>query len=150
MDFIKRFWSWLGESTNHNALMVVITGAAVVLAFPYFSKQINNIQIRVESLQESIESMYGHFVRESFCSELKDSFSKNDKGENIVSIRLSRVPVPNSISIWEGIVSIPPAYFSVHENIIETETHWSPEVIERECQNNGIGSFIVTYIPARI
>jgi len=146
IKLITKSWKWLGEDTNHNAAMVIVTGVALILAFPYFSRQINNVQIQIDSLQESIEGLYGNFVQETYCSELKDSFGTNDRGQKVVYISLEHKPIPNSVSVWEGIVNVPPIYFKVDGQVVEIETHWSPEILD-QCGDAGIGAFTILYIP---
>lgn len=151
MDCVKKIWSWIGTEHNHNAITVIITCMALVFAFPYFSNQINNIQIRVDSLQASIDGIYGKYKLEIFCyDELKDSF-KDVVGGKIVSIRLKQRPVPNSVNVWEGAMNISPLYFKVNDNVVEVETNFSVENLKEICStpgSNGNGfKYTVMYIP---
>ena len=149
MKYVKKVWSWLGTEQNHNAFMVVITAVALVFALPYFSRQINKVEVKIDSLQENIKSLYGHYVRESFCSELKDSFRKNADGQNIVEIKLKYPPIENSVTVWEGNVNVSPIYFKVNDKILILETNWNADLIKEECSPNYFGVYVVTYIPAQ-
>lgn len=140
---MKKVWSWLGKTENHNVLMILITVMAVILALPIF----NRLNVQINALQQSIEGLYGQYTRETFCSELKDKFGNNNVGQRVVFIKLKYIPIPNSISVWEGAMNISPIYFSVQGDTIAVEGNWTPEIIEQECSGGAIGAYVVTYIP---
>jgi len=146
---MKRLWNWLGADENHNASMVLITGVAVIFAFPYFSTQINHIEVKVDSLQESIKDLYGHYLKETYCSELLDSFSKNNNGETIIQIKLKHHAVPNSVNVWEGAMSVAPAYFTVDGDYVNVETNFSKDSFKGACTDPEF-YYVVTYIPSDI
>lgn len=145
MKYIKKSWLWLGTAHNHNASMVVITAVAVIFALPYFSRQINNIQVKVDSLGESVKNIYGHYVRETFCPKSKDSFKKDGNGQNVVEIALKYQPVENSVNVWEGTLNVAPIYFSIHGKMLELQTNFNANHMGRDCLD--WGGYVVTYIP---
>ncbi len=69
---MKKIWPWLGDQKNHNALMFIMTFIAVIVALPYFSNQINNVEIKVDSIETSLKEIYGRQMRETFTySQIK-------------------------------------------------------------------------------
>lgn len=127
---------------------IVALGAigSVVLALPIFSNQINNIQVQIDSLEASIRSLYASYTLETFCyTDLKDSFKKADSG-NIVEIQLKKAPVPNSVNVWEGAMSISPTYFKVYGNRVEVSTNMDAGSLKEACATMDF-KYSVTYIP---
>ncbi|OGZ53123.1 MAG: hypothetical protein A3B25_03230 [Candidatus Ryanbacteria bacterium RIFCSPLOWO2_01_FULL_48_26] len=142
---MKKFWNWLGEEKNHNALTIILAFIAVVFAFPFFSKQINNIQVKIDSIEQSIKNLYQRYALETFCpSDLKNSY-KPENGQYIVQLNLKNKPVHNSVSIWEGAFVISPSYFTVEGNKISLETNFGPNDIDQGCDHSSF-QYTVTYV----
>lgn len=138
-------WKWLGNDTNHNALTILLATVAVILAFPFFSKKIDNIEIRVNSIEQDLRNLFQKYTLETFCyNDLKDSF-KTVNGQTVVDIRLKSVPITNSVSLWEGALNVPPNSFKVEGNIIEEETNLNADGLKALCNNGGF-NYTVTYV----
>jgi hypothetical protein len=138
---------FIGKEENHNAAIVLITFVGFVVALPLFSRQINNIQIKVDAIEATVRSIYGSFVRESFSYEdLKNNFSESSFG-NVVQIKLKHAPVANSVSVWEGSANIPPQYLHLVDNILSVETNNSAQTFEQYAKLYPDFEYVVTYIP---
>ncbi len=129
-----------------NWIIAIGTISSVILTLPIFSAQINNIQVKVDSLEASIHGIYASYTLETFCyDDLKDSFTKTDLG-NTVEIKLKKKPVINSINVWEGAVSVSPTYFRVNGDILEVSTNMDPKSLKEACSSMDF-KYSVTYIP---
>lgn len=120
---------------------------SVIVALPIFSTQINNIQVKVDTLQASIKGLYAAYTLETFCKELGGSFQHTANG-TVVLLHLKKVPIQNSLNVWEGAVSVSPTYFHVSGNIVSVETNMTnitPDNISELCANDF--KYSVTYIP---
>jgi len=124
----------------------VSASASAVLALPYFSNKIDNIQVKVDAIEASIKGIYSAYTLETFCyDQLKDSFKDTTKG-TFVDIPLRGNPVPNSINVWEGALSVAPAYFSTNGKIVEVSTGMDAAALKDLCATQDF-KYTVTYIP---
>ena len=129
-----------------NRIIALGTIGSVILALPAFSNQINNIQVKIDSLEESIRGIYSSYVLETFCYEdLKDSFKQTELG-NILEIPLKEPAIPNSVNIWEGAMSISPIYFKVNGNHLEISTNFNADAL-KDARATSDFKYSVTYIP---
>ena len=129
-----------------NRIIALGSIGLVILALPAFSNQINNIQVKIDSLEESIRGIYSSYVLETFCYEdLKDSFKQTELGD-ILEIPLKEPAIPNSVNIWEGAMSISPIYFKVNGNHLEISTNFNTDALKDACATSDF-KYSVTYIP---
>jgi predicted PurR-regulated permease PerM len=143
----KSVRAWLGKSENHNSAIVLIAFLGVVIALPVFTKQINNIEVKVDSLAQSIQGIYNSYTLESFCyDDLKNSFTKDSSG-NVVQIKLKNKPVPHSVNVWEGPVSVNPLYFKIDGNILNISTNFDADSFKQACDTSPDYRYTITYIP---
>ena len=131
-----------------NWIIAIGTIGSVVLALPFFSRQINSIQVKVDSLEASIRGIYSSYTLETFCyDELKDSFRKTELG-NTVEIKLKEAAVSNSVNVWEGAMSVSPTYFKVNGNLLNVSTNMDSASLKEACATMDF-KYSVTYIPER-
>ncbi len=135
MRIIKNLWSWSGETKNHNNLLIILTILAILLGYN-----------KVNSLQDSIEGLYGEYVREVFCDELVEYFYIDENGYNIVSIELKNRPIENSINIWEAGLNVSPNFYTIKNNTIELRTAFDSKSLKNQCGEPWL-NYVVTYIP---
>lgn len=98
MNQLKKIWSWIGTQENHNALVITLALFGLIIALPYFSKQINNIQVKVDSLDASVQEMYSRNTIEKFSFD-NINFNKGEKSNNL-EIILKNKPIGNSVMLW--------------------------------------------------
>ncbi|PIV42759.1 MAG: hypothetical protein COX92_01040 [Candidatus Nealsonbacteria bacterium CG_4_10_14_0_2_um_filter_40_15] len=130
----KTIWGWFGEEKNHNVLTFIIALIAVILAFPYFSKQINNIQIKIDSIESSLQQLYQHYDREIItCDQIKDGAKTTDDG-TLLTIYLKNKAISNSVNVWWGEMYLSPTDYSVTDNILVIHfVPQTPDVIIDSC-----------------
>lgn len=145
---VKPFRQWMGKEENHNSAIVLIAFVGLIVALPIFSKQVSNIQVKVDSIEESIKGIYGSYLLETFgYEELKDSFVQNASG-TVVRIKLSHRPTLKSVNVWEGPMSVNPSYFKVDGDILDVETIFDAASF-KEAADSGY-RYTVTYIPDNV
>jgi len=111
---IKPTRQWIGRPENYNAAIALIAFFGVIVALPIFSKQINNIQISVDSLQQSIKGIYSQYIVETFCyDQLKNSFTQDKTLGNVVNITLKEKPIPFTVNLWEGALNVDPTEYRI-------------------------------------
>lgn len=117
---LKRLWTWLGRDANHNAAMVIITAVAVVFAFPYFSRQISNVQVSIDSIAASVQELFSQQVTEYFHYNQVKDFKKvqSDSGADFLQIPLQEEPVKNSVMLWFGGVLQTPDWYKTDGRLL--------------------------------
>jgi len=71
-----------------------------------------------------------------------------EKGQNIATIKLKYIPIPNSVSIWEGSLNENPDNYTVDGNVIKLQVLASSSTLASLC-NDGTGfEYVITYVKA--
>ncbi len=117
---IKPFRRWLSKDENYNAGVFLIAFFGLVVALPVFSNQINNIQIKIDSVQTSLKEMFSRQRTEVFSAIEADKFEVIDyqgKGDYL-KIPLKETPLQGSVTLWfTGLVQSPDWYIT-NDNIV--------------------------------
>jgi len=142
--FLKNIWNWLGKQENSNALTIILASIAVLLALPYFSKQINNIQIKVDSIETNIQKLYDHYNREIFTYDQIKNGIKPAKDGTLVTIHLKSKPIPNSVNVWWGVMYLSPTDYSVIDNTVTI--HFTPQTPDEIADPKNETPFVVAYV----
>lgn len=120
---------------------------SMVLALPLFNSQINNIQVKVDSLQESIEQMFERTEKEVFrYPELNNHITANPSGGSIIRLTLAHKPVKGSVNVWWGSMNLSPVYVDIEgQDVVLNFVDHAPENLIAEEGYSDIG-FTVSYI----
>ena len=115
---------FVGADDNNRILSLMVTTMGLVFALPFFAYQINNIDVRIDNLQASLENIYNSYQKEVFkYSDIKNDFQQNGTDVKI-SFHLKNKPIPNSVQIWwgeensVGSAQISPQFIDVEDNVV--------------------------------
>ena len=145
---VKPVRHWIAKAENYNSAIVLIAFFGIVVALPLFSKQINQIQVTVDSLQQSIKGIYSKYTLETFCYvQLKESFAQDKELGLVVRIPLKDKPIPFTINVWEGGMNVNPVDYKVDGNILVVQASGNAADLKTLCAENTSFGYTVTYIP---
>ncbi len=104
---------------------------SMVLALPLFNQQINNIQVKVDSLQESLNSMYSRYETDVFTREqIMATMSEGPDNGVRFEVELTNEPIENSLNIfWAPAFISPTMYEVVGKKVILNVPYINPQQI---------------------
>lgn len=143
------------KSNRKNLIITAIVASAAVisalgsagsaiLALPQFSKQINNIQVKVDSIEASLQQLYQHYDREVITCDQVKSGAKATSDGTLLTLTLKHSAIPNSVNVWWGEMYLTPTDYSTAGNVLNI--HFNPQgpgVIIASCELTPI---VVTYV----
>lgn len=143
---VKGIWSFLGNQQNHNALIVLITFFGLMLALPYFSKQINNIQVQIDSMDATIRTLYNMRITEVFDKDKirTATIEPHGSGVDLTLLLESSSIEPKSVNIWWGSMYLNPSDFKVHENRVTI--YFDAITVEQSRELLQTTPFTITYL----
>jgi hypothetical protein len=130
-------WKWFGSQANHNAITAIVALAALLFA--------RNINIKIDSIEQSIKNLYQHYALETFCPKDIKNYLKTQNGQYLIELSLKNKPVSNSVNVWEGTFNISPNYFDIKGNTINLESNFDPKTVDQGCNHDSF-QYIVTYV----
>ncbi len=124
----------MGRQENHNACIIIIAVFALIFAFPYFSHQINNVQVQINSIESDLEELYRRNVVEEFSFEYLSNFEfRAMETMNQLKIILKDEPIKNSVMLWFGDQLTNPTNYHVEGKTINLDM---TRIIDMEYMKN--------------